>query len=540
MRNRTPGWALLLVLTLAAMHPRQADAGRPSPANPRSAALAAKRLLGTGIAALAARNFAEAEAALSQSYRLATTPDILFYLGALAFAQGRTLDAHDLMRRYLAEREPDSTSVSPSTTEVREAQRVLSLPVPPHGKLDVLGDGGALVSLDGRLVGSLPLGRPLLVAPGAHKIGLESGSQRAEESVQVSANRFIEVRYNAAAHTFLVDLLPVALVLDSAAGGPGESVKLRWQALKRTLYSEHMSAIDREQALDVLRDPVVEQCLERRDCQLTLAQGSGVDYLLAVTPRGDASGGGRGLVLELFDVEVGDLAARAAPDCEGCDAERTLAAVVAAVPPLLQSGRSRPRGRLRVTSQPADAEVYLDKRRLGRTPLSHSAWAGPHELELRLPGHLPHQRSLSIPEASQGNAAVEVALLPEPATVTKLVIVTQGPPPAPRAIRRPGQWAGRVVGSSLFLGGLTLLGFGASALSVNGRCALAPEPPIVVCPEILQTTTVGGGLIGGGIGLLLSGAGLVLGLELRQHLVGARNRSRPHQASPGAPAGGKP
>lgn len=69
---------------------------------------------------------------------------------------------------------------------------------------------------------------------------------------------------------------------------------------------------------------------------------------------------------------------------------------------------------VRITSEPPDALVTLDGKRLGKTPLTvrHPLQAGAGELRIRLPGHRVHRAS--VPRDSDLNLAVR--LRPSPAT----------------------------------------------------------------------------------------------------------------------------
>jgi hypothetical protein len=176
------GGCILLSVLLAAGS--AAARGKSEDARPRrhSATQLAAQRLQAGIAALSGRDFAGAYRALAEAFRLEPSPEILYHLGTLALAEDRMLDAQDLMRRYLTDSEATSDPGSPMQ---KEAHRVVALPRPPSGKLQVLGQRGTILSIDGRVLGSLPLARPLLVSPSEHRVALELSGQRQEEQVQV-------------------------------------------------------------------------------------------------------------------------------------------------------------------------------------------------------------------------------------------------------------------------------------------------------------------------------------------------------------------
>jgi hypothetical protein len=198
---RTRALALALLLSLAAQ-PALA-AGR----NPKLRAQA-EELMQSGIAALAQGDRAAARAALERAYRLYPAAEILYHLGALALAEGRRTPAQDLMRRYLAE----AGEAAPQDL-AQEAERVVVLREPPDpaglpGEVTVLGARGAIVLVDGLVCGALPLSRPLLLSPGAHRVELQLGRQKASGQVQVMPGRAAEMRFELAPAVAVVTHLP--------------------------------------------------------------------------------------------------------------------------------------------------------------------------------------------------------------------------------------------------------------------------------------------------------------------------------------------
>ncbi len=136
------------------------------------------KLRSDGEAAIARQDYGAATVAYTELYRRTLQPEGLYRLGILANAQGRLLDAQDLMRRYLSDARFDPAG---SVSKTAEAQRILSLPRPPSGTINVIGARGSLVLVDGLLIGALPLSRPLLCAPGKRKLAIMDGPRRLEE-----------------------------------------------------------------------------------------------------------------------------------------------------------------------------------------------------------------------------------------------------------------------------------------------------------------------------------------------------------------------
>lgn len=195
---------LLLVFLLGSVASAHARSTVSLSQNPKAAALTAE-----GAAALKRQDLPAAARALTAAYRLHAAPETLYYLGMLARAENRLLEAHDLLRRYVAEG-PDDPDAEP----LKEAQRVLGEPLPPHGEVRVLGDKKSFVFVDEQLVGVLPLPLPLLLAAGEHAVVLQLGTQRLEARVSVPEGRTVELRCKLNPGVVVSTLVPALL-------GPG-------------------------------------------------------------------------------------------------------------------------------------------------------------------------------------------------------------------------------------------------------------------------------------------------------------------------------
>ena len=485
----------LVAAILSSLVAAGAPAGRPAmAARPKLAApqLAAQRSLQQGIAAMISRDFATAGQALAASLRQWPRPEVLYYLGALAQAEGRTLDAQDLMRRYLSDPQQDAAADSP---EQKEAERILSLPRPPHGKLQVVGEAGTLVAVDGRLLGSLPLSQPLLLSPGEHKVSLQVGAQQQEEAVTIQLARFVELRYSSATRSVVLSVVPVMLLLDDDPGPGGEAPKQLARAIDSALQAEHFSPLRRAAALESVRDSSLAGCLDTLPCQAQLARHNGADFALRVRVRGSEAG--RQLTLELVHAAVAEVAAHTETSCPGaCELQDATAALQRVLPGLIAEARKRPAGLLVVESKPTGAEVYCGEQRLGLTPLELVRWAGPLELELRLPGSLSERRKVTVPDADK--VALSVELRPEVRVSAAAPVLRLLRPPRPR-------WR-YIAGAAVAAAGVILVGVGGAALAANGTCVGTPAAPGGQCLEVHATGTVGGALLGVGLGVLGAGA----------------------------------
>ena len=100
LRPSLAGGLLALILTALVMPQPQASA-RSHSSKGKPSASSQEELLEAGLAAIAAGHHAQAEQTFLRAYGAEVRPELLFYLGRLAAAQGNGLLARDLMRRYL-------------------------------------------------------------------------------------------------------------------------------------------------------------------------------------------------------------------------------------------------------------------------------------------------------------------------------------------------------------------------------------------------------------------------------------------------------
>lgn len=175
---------LCLCLDAATLSAAPARTAAPSPKD------RAQLLLDRAAARLNASDPAEAQRLAEEAYRHYPSPKILYLMAQCARAQGAQVEAADLARRYLA-----SPEVEPE--RARECQQLLSRLREPGltGEIQVDGPPGALLSVDGRLVGALPLARPLLCRAGTRALRLEEGgAQQAPVQVHVSPGALVPQR----------------------------------------------------------------------------------------------------------------------------------------------------------------------------------------------------------------------------------------------------------------------------------------------------------------------------------------------------------
>lgn len=481
--NWRPGWMVVLVCWglwgNGGVAPSRAAKRRPAPAasKPSQQQVQAGRLVQQGVMALATRDFAAAYRALSAAYRLQPSADTLYQLGITALASGDSVAAQDLMRRYLAEAGPQDDAARRS-----EAQRIAERPREKSGEASVRGPAGAFVLVDERLVGRLPLPRPLLVAVGAHVLALELDGVITAGRVDILAGQDVEVGPTEDGKTLQGRRRPTIFVRSTPSLTPPLQA-----AIDTALAGAGLASFDAAAHGGDLPPP---ECAQDRPCLLRWAAAQGVQYALEL----DATAEPCALRVIIVDVAIGEEASRGAASCASPgSSERTLTELL---PTTLREAMGRPQGTLRVTSQPPGAQVRIGERILGKTPLSRPSFAQPLELQLQLPGYLPESRQVVV--AAQGTAEVQVTLKPQPATSPARSMVL--------ARRRP-TWR-LAVGITALAIGAGLTGFGASALAIDGSCLSAPVAPILACERRYDTQAAGIGLVVPGA--LLVGTGITL------------------------------
>jgi hypothetical protein len=198
---------------------------------------------------------------------------------------------------------------------------------------------------------------------------------------------------------------------------------------------------------------------------------------------------------ELFDLASG---LRAAHLQESATVDGLGDATLGLTRRLFQAALSRPRATLHIDSNPPAATVSIEGRVLGQTPLQRVTLSGSHTITLEKAGFEPYQSTLSVAagDTSQLTAELVPSALPPPLTMVTIPGESKG--------SRITRWVLGGVGLGV---GLTLTGLGASALAQNGSCGDHPAPPNDAPCELLYSTgTVGGSLLGAGIGLSVGGA----------------------------------
>lgn len=387
----------------------------------------ARKLVAQGDAALQAGQTAEALARFEQALRqsAASPPPLLLQrLGQVAEVQGRRLLATDLYRRYLEEEELDPKAQQPLRERVQQ-------PGEPSAEVAVFGDEGAVVLVDERLVGALPLSLPLLLPLGTHKLRIEKGAKKVETQVRLSANRPLQVRFTLVPPLAVATPTGLAVLLLEARGAPEALLQRVARAANQAAGQERVLLLPRDKLEAALqRAPQLKACLDTLRCQEQLAAQVEAQYVLGLkidaelTPGKKKDEGRFEFALRLHDVRVAAEAASQRGGCSACGVERASQTLTDLTMRLIQDGTTRPQGTLEVAVTPAGAAVALDGRARGPAPLKTAAFAGGHEVQVTLAEHQPFQGAVTVSDG-------EVARLP--VTLQRLAPPPKAPPPAPVA-----------------------------------------------------------------------------------------------------------
>ncbi len=224
MRRVLAGWAgragcaVLCAVTLGG-----ATAWAQSPPGAQAAQAEARTHFQSGARLYQSQHFDRAIEEFRTAYRLFPTPVILFNLAQAYREDGRLSEAVAAFRQFVVEspRLPDERrqDVETAISEIEAQRAVLRFEVEP---------AGAMLSVDGREVGTLPLPRGLELLPGEHTIALRL--ERHEPRSEAITLRAHEQRlYNATLRPtsqsarVVVTTVPedAAIVVDGAEAGTG-------------------------------------------------------------------------------------------------------------------------------------------------------------------------------------------------------------------------------------------------------------------------------------------------------------------------------
>jgi len=414
-----------------------------------------------GQAALSQKRFSEARQAFGAAFRQVPRAGLLLALARVAVGEGRTLDSIDLYRRYLADptREPDEAAT-------KEAEQAVLAEPPDAGSVNVQGDSGMLVTVDGLLRGSVPLAQPVLLSPGKHTVTMELGGSKREQVLTVQHGRLLELRTNQRAGSVLISKLPALLTLSDWGKVPAEALRPLREAQEKAARQQTMALMPPAAALANL--PTAKDCVTTTPCQQQLLQKNELEYALRSQVEYQPSAGGpsgpRGgdyrIKLSLLHVELQESASEQEQTCVACTADQVATQYLGALSKLLTDGLNRKHAVLSLRSEPPAAQVYLGRALLGSTPLTQPLWAGQYDLTLKRPGYEDLTHAVVIGDDAAA-AVLTLKELPEPRP--PLIVTT-------RIVHEPRpRWRLAVGGVAVGLG-VGLMGLGGAFVPSNGTC----------------------------------------------------------------------
>jgi hypothetical protein len=181
--------------------PIAANAGpRDTPADDAKAKTQAQALLSEGTAAYGRGDYATALDKFTAAYKIFPSPKLWFNIGQANRDLGRPVDAVAAFDRFLRE----AGDVTPET--LAEARRSAAELKTKLGQIKLTcATDGAEVTVDGKQVGSTPLGEMIWTTPGRHQVAVQhEGFSPAIEDVVVETGK---------AATVNIELRPIDLRL---------------------------------------------------------------------------------------------------------------------------------------------------------------------------------------------------------------------------------------------------------------------------------------------------------------------------------------
>ena len=209
LRRKVSLSALVVCCTLAA-----GAAAAPAPAQPASdnqAKARAQGLLSEGTTAYGHGDYATALDKFTAAYRIFPSPKLWFNIGQANRDLGRPVDAVEAFDRFLTDAED-----APAET-LAEARRSAAELKTKLGQIKVTCmTDGAEITVDGKQVGSAPLGNMIWTTPGRHQVAAQQvGFSPAIEDVTAVAGKAVVVN---------LDLRPIDL---RAANQPADGAPVQ-------------------------------------------------------------------------------------------------------------------------------------------------------------------------------------------------------------------------------------------------------------------------------------------------------------------------
>lgn len=265
--------------------------------------------------------------------------------------------------------------------------------------------------------------------------------------------------------------------------------------------------------LSLVPTPERETCSDSA-CWNERALDAGANYLVQVTI--EDAGPDKQVVLEVTDLQSTEIVISSRETCELCGRNELVDLVgdVAANAARRVERQELATTVLRVQSDPADAQVFIDGVNVGPASQDHAITPGSHEVRVEFDGYVPSTRTVDVQQGSV--AALGVRLAP----------IASAAPRKPSLDARPMVIGGAVVTAV----GVAAVGASVVMLALHGRpmqgsCSGADVDNDGDCRFLHDTRLGGGVLLGAGVAAVVTGA-VLLGVGLRR-----RRGERERQAS---------
>jgi hypothetical protein len=187
------------------------------------------------------------------------------------------------------------------------------------GEVEVLGDRGTQISVDGQPAQGLPLSAPLALPAGEHVITATQGQTTLRSQITVRAGRALEVRFNFDVQAVSIAVPPHALLLERYEGITPEAVQELAVTTVRALSKQRLTLL-----LPAASAQLPKDCLQRLSCLLDQAKQHETEYAVVVAvaanKASDAdSAPGYSIRGQIVDRSVQAEASVVSESCDSCN-----------------------------------------------------------------------------------------------------------------------------------------------------------------------------------------------------------------------------
>jgi hypothetical protein len=208
---------LITCIVLAIATPALAGPKKGAPKEQTPEQKEADRHFKSGVALFKEAKFAEALAEFERAYEIAPHPTVLYNIAGCHRELSHYGEAVKFYKRFLAE----GKGVAPKD-RLAAAQTELDGILARIARITVAAPDGAMLTLDGTELGTMPVEMPLMVAPGEHKIVVRSqGMRDAERTVRVASGDVVDVAMKLVELPADKTVTPTEGPRDRAVDGPG-------------------------------------------------------------------------------------------------------------------------------------------------------------------------------------------------------------------------------------------------------------------------------------------------------------------------------